>query len=333
MADIFLKDDAIKLFKHKSILFLGDSIMRNIYQDFLTLFNTGKLTSHTILQKKGTQLPGYAGDELSPGSGKLIPGRDFREERELPEDSRHSIHARYYFLVRCWDRDLEKYLDRIGRKREPDLILVLSCLWDINRWGSGGIEEYKKNSKKLLSYFKANFPSAQVMWLTSPPISVEVRAAVCLPGMDQGGMRFNVMESNLMVATNAASHGYDVVDLHHYMMHQVHKRKHDGVHWTQDAVRFQTNLILTHYSLSRDIELPGREKGKIVEVAKKVAQAAEEGPFDIVVKDSNDNEVKKKRKKEPDEYNDDDDGKEDLKRRRPDSSSEDDNSSIRCGVL
>ena len=89
-----------------------------------------------------------------------------------------------------------------------------------------------------------------------------------------------------MMATNTASHGYNVVDLHYYMMHQVHKRKHDGVHWTQDAVRFQTNLILTHFCLSRDLELPGNEKGRIVEVAKKIAHAAEEGSFDIVVEDS-----------------------------------------------
>ena len=231
-------------------------------------------------------------------------------------------------VVKCWDRDLENYLDRVGRKRKPDLILILSCLWDINRWGSGGIEEYKKNSKKLLDYIKDKFPTAQVMWLTSPPISVEVRAAVCLPGMDQGGMRFNVMESNLMVATNAASHGYDVVDLHYYMMHQVHKRKHDGVHWTQDAVRFQTNLILTHYCLSRDLELPGRDKSKIVEVAKKVAQAADEGPCNIVLKDGNGNEMKRKRVAEEKDDVDNDN----QKRLRPDSSSKDD-SFVKCGVL
>ena len=33
-----------------------------------------------------------------------------------------------------------------------------------------------------------------------------------------------------------------------------------------------------------------------MKVAMKIVQAAEEGPFDIVVKDSNDNEFKKKRK-------------------------------------
>ena len=51
-----------------------------------------------------------------------------------------------------------------------------------------------------------------------------------------------------------------------------------------------------HLCLSRDLEFPGREKRRIVKVAMKIVQAAEEGPFDIVVKDSNNNEFKKKRK-------------------------------------
>ena len=42
-------------------------------------------------------------------------------------------------------------------------------------------------------------------------------------GMDKEGMRFNVMEANLMVATTTASFGYDVLDLHHMLMHQVGK--------------------------------------------------------------------------------------------------------------
>ena len=36
--------------------------------------------------------------------------------------------------------------------------------------------------------------------------------------------RFNVMEANLMVATKTASYGFDVVDLHYWMLHQIHKR-------------------------------------------------------------------------------------------------------------
>lgn len=38
---------------------------------------------------------------------------------------------------------------------------------------------------------------------------------------DTQGMRFNVLEGNLMVATTTAFYGYDVLDLHNMMMHQV----------------------------------------------------------------------------------------------------------------
>lgn len=42
-----------------------------------------------------------------------------------------------------------------------------------------------------------------------------------------------------MAAVTVASMGFDVVDLHGWMLHQTHKRMPDGIHWTQDAVRFQ----------------------------------------------------------------------------------------------
>ena len=59
-----------------------------------------------------------------------------------------------------------------------------------------------------------------------------------------------------MVANTVADMGGDVIDLHYYMLHLVHLRRPDGLHWTQDAVRYQTNHILTHYCLSHDLSLP-----------------------------------------------------------------------------
>ena len=48
-------------------MFLGDSIMRNIYQDFVTLLFTGKMSSHEhVLKKKGEMIPRYYGDRLVP---------------------------------------------------------------------------------------------------------------------------------------------------------------------------------------------------------------------------------------------------------------------------
>ena len=61
-----------------------------------------------------------------------------------------------------------------------------------------------------------------------------------------------------MVAQTAAAFGFDVVDLHYWMTHQIHERMPDGIHWTQDAVGLQLNIILTHFCLARKLPLPGR---------------------------------------------------------------------------
>jgi len=283
MADIFIQSDVTDLMKDKSILFLGDSIMRNIYQDFLTLNKNGGLTSHKDLRLKGERMPSHCGDKLMNNTGKLIKGRNYKEEREFDEGG---VVARFYFLTSCWSADLEKYLNRIKSRNKgtPDVIFVLSCLWDINRWGINGIDEYKKNPKKLIEFVRSNFPGVQLVWLMSPPLSVSVNGGVMIEGMDERGMRFNVLEGNLMVATIVASYGFDVVDLHYYLLHQVHKRMPDGIHWTQDAVRMQTNIILTHFCLSRKIPLPGRDKSNFVQAAKKIADKAKEGPVDFVKK-------------------------------------------------
>ena len=155
-----------------------------------------------------------------------------------------------------------------------------------------------------------------MIWLTSPPISVNVTGGVYVQGMDERGFRFNVMEGNLMVATTTASHGYDVIDLHYHMLHQIHKRMPDGIHWTQQAVRFQLNIILTHYCLSRKIPLPGRDKSKLVKAAIKVAEAANEGPVEFVEKKKDESDTNNKNKKRI-RHDEGDDDRDDRKRKRP----------------
>jgi len=301
MADIFLKDDALKILKGKQIIFIGDSIQRNIYQDLVTLLCKGGVTSHDILKKKGEMIPEYLGDKLVNNTGQLTPGTEYREERELRlrRDGQDPPLAKFYFLTKCWSSHLKEFLVRYKEEHgSPDLILVLSCLWDINRWGSGGIAGYKTNCRDLLRHVKKHMSAkTQVIWLTSPPIAVECHGALMVEGMDKEGMRFNVMEANLMVATAAASFGYDVLDLHHMLMHQVHKRMPDGIHWTQAAVRFQVNLILTHFCLSRNIPLPRRDSSNFLRHAKRIADCALEGPVEIV-KDRNENHDNNNKRKQ-----------------------------------
>ena len=272
----FLKADAIKTLEGKSVLFLGDSILRNIYQDFVTLLHTGSLTNHDILSKKGEQITSYLGDTLMNNTGKLVAGRDYREERRMLME-KNKIRVRYWFLTRCWSNSLQEYLDRVLEEDggSPDVVIVLSCIWDINRWGSGGIDKYKTNCQSLLDYFEPfkktqvlrsfillilSHSSLKVIWLTCPPISVEVWGGFMVEGVVNAGIRFNIMEGNTMVANTVASMGQDVVDLHYWMLHMVYLRKADGLHWTQDAVRLQTNIILTHLCTSRDIPLPDSDQ-------------------------------------------------------------------------
>jgi len=307
MADIFLKEDVRKHFRGKRVMFLGDSIMRNIYQDFVYLLERGDLTPHGLLRKKGEQIPSFEGDMLMDGTGELTPGRNYREIREYRGSGgsmQDFMFATYYFLTRCFSREVEDFILRFKRKYgSPDLILVLSALWDINRWGPEGIPDYIKNCRRLLNLVKNTFSSStQLIWLTSPPISVEIWGGFEVKGMEfaKRSMRFNVMEGNLMVSTTTAAFGFDVVDLHYWMTHQIHKRMPDGIHWTQDAVRLQLNIILTHFCLARKLPLPGRWGGarnRPLESAEKIAKAADEGPVEIVKDDGG----KRKDREEHDE--------------------------------
>jgi len=288
MADIFMRKDVREVLYNKKVVFLGDSILRNIYQDFVWLFEHGEFTPHQLLRKKGEQLGrSEFPDELLAGTGQKTPGRHYKEVREFSGTDRsksYKFNASFFFITKCHSIQLEDYLLTYKRRHgHPDLILILSALWDINRWGPNGIPNYINNCERFLKFVKDEFRSkTQLIWLTCPPISVEVWGGLVVEGMEfqKRSMRFNVMEANLMVATKTASHGFDVVDLHYWMLHQIHKRMPDGIHWTQDAVRHQVLIILTHFCLSRDIKLPGHsqrtlDRNKPLESVIKIAKAVD----------------------------------------------------------
>jgi len=289
MADIFFKEDMKRIFHRRKILFLGDSIMRNIYQDFIYMIEKGDLTPHYLLRKKGEQIPSFVGDCLLYGTGILTAGRSYEEIRhyEKLREGSVSISATFCFLTRCYSRNLDDFIHNYGRKHgPPDLILVLSALWDINRWGPEGITDYRTNCRRLLSLVSREFPSStQLIWLTSPPISVEIRGGVLVKGMEftERSMRFNVLEGNHMVSHMSAAFGYDVVDLHYWMTHLICKRMSDGIHWSSEAVRLQVNIIATHFCLSRNIPLPGRcGVGRSLRTVIQIAEAADIDNGEIV---------------------------------------------------
>ena len=92
-------DDARSALRGKSVVFLGDSLNRHLYQDTVTLLCSGELTSHEKLNKRGKDIPTYLNDKLVR-HGDLIRGRGYKEEREmiLPDCD---ITLRFYFLTAC----------------------------------------------------------------------------------------------------------------------------------------------------------------------------------------------------------------------------------------
>ena len=79
MGDLFLCEDMRLLLRNKSICFIGDSVQRTIYKDFITLLQENRFASVMGLKAKGEQ--SYMGDTLVEGglkSGPLHNGVDYR---------------------------------------------------------------------------------------------------------------------------------------------------------------------------------------------------------------------------------------------------------------
>ena len=86
MCDVFEKEDARKILKGKTILFLGDSIMRNMYKDLIWLVQDGTFLDQSYMADKLE--PTFAGDNLRFGSDRKDPsqlGRKYVEERNYFE--------------------------------------------------------------------------------------------------------------------------------------------------------------------------------------------------------------------------------------------------------
>jgi len=262
MSDIFSKEDALTLLEGKKIVFIGDSILRSIYQDLLCLLENGMMAQEMDLKKKGEQLPSFMGDELIAGTGVMTTGRDYEEIRKYCSQN---VEILFCFTTRCHKSNVDTFLNKLHEDRfEPDVILVLSALWDVSRWGPKGAQRYEDNCERLLTTVAENFRETQLIWLLCPPVAKDVAGAVLVEDLSliNAQFRFLILEGNKTIAATVAAYGFDVLDLHYYLMTQVHKRMNDGMHWSSPAVRYQTNLVLSHISVSRGIPLPKRWSGE-----------------------------------------------------------------------
>jgi len=288
MADVFKREDVEKLFakgasdewgemrEGRTILMIGDSIMRCMYKDFVYLLNSEN-NDHLTPVRHYRQIwdaDEYKGKTHSYQGDKLLNknygdqfggGMDYRassktlyrEERDF-RCPKTDIQVSYFFITRCYSDYLAQLIDLYPKKgwgRYPDIILINSGLWDINRYGKRGLKDYTQNMRFLMDMLKTTLPRyTQVIWCTTPPISCGIIGGFQLHGYQEEWMRVNVMESNNYCANLVACYGYDVLDMHYHLKDIVFRRASDKIHWNPDAVRFQTNLWLTHYCITRKLE-------------------------------------------------------------------------------
>ncbi|XP_046658443.1 PC-esterase domain-containing protein 1A-like [Homalodisca vitripennis] len=268
MADAFSQFDTKSLLWSKHILFLGDSNIRAQYKDMVWLLNSNTLIQYSKLKSRLEE--SYLGDKLIQGS-KLHRGRNFQEVRRYI-DANNKTTLDFMFISRCYNSHIEELFCSIGdgTRSAPNVIVINSCLWDINRWGPNGVPEYKDNMVRLMRLMSRNLPKdCLVIWTTALPIAPHVQGGLIIKQIEfmEPLLRFEVMEANTFARELVVSHGFDVLDNHYHTRMQMHRRAKDGIHYLPIPVRLMTNLLLTHIALSWGIELPGNIRSVLLDKA------------------------------------------------------------------
>jgi len=286
MGDIFLAKEARAVLANKHVAIIGGSNMRGLYKDIVWLINDDSIIPKEILgEKSEARFPDFDGQKWAKsrkrisarirkkfnddnrdhliGNEGLHPGRTYKEPR-FYYSKKSNIMINFLFVTRVWTPEIDKWLCKQEdvQDQKLDLIIMNSLLWDVNRWGPNGIDEYKKNLAKLLARVKTVLaPDGMFIWLTAQPGSPELNSQA----METSGLefqktttRFNVIQANFYTAHEVANAGFEVIDLHYYFLLQTFRRNRDGIHWSPEANRYVTNLLLTHISLANSIPLPNR---------------------------------------------------------------------------
>ncbi|XP_237227.3 PC-esterase domain-containing protein 1B-like [Rattus norvegicus] len=246
-----------QLLHNKFVVVLGDSIQRAVYKDLVLLLQKDCLLSSSQLKSKGEL--SFEHDVLLEGGrwGRMHNGAHYREVRQFCS-GRHLV--RFYFLTRAYSPYVEDILQQLRwGEYAPDLVIVNSCLWDLSRYRSNFLRNYREDLERLFQRLDQLLPSGcLVVWNTTMPVAEVVSGGFILP--DASGcpsrLREDVMEANFYSSVEAARHGFDVLDLHFHFRHAGQHRLSDGVHWDERAHRYLSQLLLAHVADAWGVILP-----------------------------------------------------------------------------
>ncbi|GJQ81918.1 hypothetical protein Trydic_g20386 [Trypoxylus dichotomus] len=250
-SDIFYKVEAQNLLKNRRIFFFGDSNVRALYKDLVWLIEYGTLIPKTGLKRKNE--PSFAQDVRLSNA----PCTNSLTYEEVRRYAGNGTLLQFEFLTRVFQK---RFRTSIANMNSPSLLVINSCLWDISRYGPFSIDEFKLNLIEMIEFIRQKLSEVQIVWITTLPPSPKCRGGFLNEDIKflQSILPFHVVQANEFVADTLRAYNVDILDLHYHLKFLIEFRGGDGIHWTPTAVRFMTNLLLTHISICWGCSLPGR---------------------------------------------------------------------------
>nr|XP_056711744.1 PC-esterase domain-containing protein 1B-like [Euleptes europaea] len=265
----FSSEEVQQLLHNKFVVILGDSIHRTIYKDLIHLLQNEEYLTLPELKEKGLAfdddlhlqgLETFWNDHRVEG-GVQHKKTNYREVRQYRTD--HHL-VRVYFITRAYSDYMESILEDFRTGPAPDLLILNSCVWDLNRYIDyssneplkKAFREYRENLQTLFEKLRDILPpSCLVIWDTATPIAPTVTNAYLEDGMKNTSTPEDVLRANFDGATLACCYQFDVLDLNFYFRFLTHHLAPDGVHWDQLVHRCITRLLLMHVADAWGVEL------------------------------------------------------------------------------
>ncbi|CAI2310483.1 unnamed protein product [Caenorhabditis sp. 36 PRJEB53466] len=268
------------MFADKHVMFIGDSLVRAMYKDMVSLLRTGELCSPRDLRVTNEDC--FQGDKQIDNL-ELEANRVFRQAREF-QSNRHLVQ--YFFTNRAMREDLEKLCLMLEASDEkPDVVVVNSAIWDISRFPArhstrrsedlnkelfeeiNVAEEYFNRIAMLCRRMRLLLPpTSTVVWLLMPPNGTpEINRGFCSYNkLTFDEIRTRLLDANVRAAQVVREAGFDVLDISFHMRHSSYQvfRIKDGVHWNVVATRFMNQLLLGHLACAWRIERVVQKKWK-----------------------------------------------------------------------
>ncbi|CAJ1086523.1 PC-esterase domain-containing protein 1A isoform X2 [Xyrichtys novacula] len=246
MRSSITQSQATTLLHNKFVVVLGDSVQRGIYKDLVLLLQTDQFLSWPQLKSKGEF--SFENDYLVEGGqlDRMNNGTEYKEVRQYQAD--HHL-VRFYFLTRIFSRYMKSILEDLKGGLKPDVIIISSCVWDISRYGSGSLNQYKENLHVFFREIRDIVPrDCLIVWNLAMPLGSRIKGGFLVPEVSHlaPSLRNDVIEANFYSCVTAEAYNMDILDLHYHFRRSLQHRMPDGIHWDSLAHRRISALLLQH---------------------------------------------------------------------------------------